>query len=68
MLNKEHTGNFISSKMVQLGLTKNEVADYLGLNSPRVIYDYIDGFKLPSLESLVLLSKLFNCLVDDMLK
>jgi len=68
MLNKERTGNYIDSKIVEYGFSKQEVADYLGLNTPRVIYDYIDGEKMPSLERLILLSELFNCLVDDMLK
>ncbi len=68
MLDKERTGNYINSKIVEFGFTKSEVADYLGLNTPRVIYEYINGFKMPSLERLVKLSELFNCLVDDMLK
>lgn len=68
MLNKERTGDFINSKIVELGLTKQYVADYLGLNTPRVIYEYINGFKMPSLERLILLSELFEVLIDDMLK
>ncbi len=67
MLNKERTGALIQEKIVEYNLTKQEVADYLGLSTPRVIYDYIDGIKMPSLERLKLLSVLFNCLVDDLL-
>ncbi len=67
MLNKECTGAIIKAKIVEYNLTKQEVADYLGLNSPRVVYDYIDGLKMPSLERLKLLSVLFNCLIDDLL-
>ena len=48
-------------------LTMEEVAEFLELTSPRVIYDWMNGIKLPSTENLLNLAKLFNVQVEDIL-
>lgn len=48
-------------------LTREKVAEFLELTSPRVIYDWINGIKLPSTENLLNLAKLFNVQVEDIL-
>lgn len=47
--------------------TREEIAEYLGLQSPRVIYDWTRGAKMPSLENLYNLSILFHVAMEDIL-
>ena len=50
-----------------LGKTRIEIAEYLELESTRVIYDWTSGIKLPSLENLLNLSILFHVSIEDIL-
>lgn len=43
----------------------DELAKNLGLRSPRVIYDWVNGVKLPSIKSFVKLSLLFQKSIED---
>lgn len=47
--------------------THEYVADFLELKSPRVIYDWTSGKKLPSIENLWNLTLLFNVRMEDIL-
>lgn len=47
--------------------TREDVADYLQLASPRVIYDWENGTKMPSTENLFNLAKLFKVQIEDIL-
>lgn len=48
-------------------LSREEVAEFLELTSPRVIYDWTSGKKLPSTENLLNLAKLFHVRMEDIL-
>ena len=45
--------------------TYEELAYNLELNSPRVVYDWVNGIKLPSLENLINICLMFNNKVED---
>ena len=47
--------------------TFDEIADFLELESPRVIYEWTKGTKLPNHENLYNLAKLLNVQCDDIL-
>lgn len=47
--------------------TREEIAEFLELTTPRVIYDWTNGLKLPSIENLLNLAKLFNVQMEDIL-
>ena len=66
-VDKKATGLNIYRLFESSKLTKEEVAEFLELNSPRVIYDWTSGNKLPSTENLFNLAKLFNVQVEDIL-
>ena len=66
-LNKRKTGANIYSLIEQSIYTREDVADYLQLTSPRVIYDWENGIKMPSTENLFNLAKLFNVQIEDSL-
>lgn len=48
-------------------LTREEIAEFLELTSPRVIYAWTTGSKLPSTEHLLNLAKLFKVRMEDIL-
>ena len=66
-LNKRKTGENIYFLIEQSKYTREDVADYLQLTSPRVIYDWENGTKMPSTENLFNLAKLFNVQIEDIL-
>ena len=66
-VDKRATGLNIYRLLENSRLTKEEIAEFLELNSPRVIYDWMNGNKLPSTENLFNLAKLFNVQVEDIL-
>lgn len=47
--------------------TREELANMLELTSPRVIYDWECGKKLPNVENLYNLSLIFNLKMEDLL-
>ena len=66
-LNRQKTGEKIYRAIEKSGLTYEEVAEELGLSSPRVIYEWTNGNKLPSLVRLVNLSLLLGVHIEDLL-
>lgn len=61
------TGLKLYRLIKESGLTYAEIAEYLELQTPRVIYDWINGNKLPSTENLYNLAELFNVQIEDIL-
>ena len=66
-VDKKATGLKLYRLLENSEFSREEIADFLGLNSPRVIYDWTNGSKLPSTENLLKLAKLFNVRVEDIL-
>lgn len=66
-VDKRATGLKIYCLLESSKLTREEIAEFLELKSPRVIYDWTNGTKLPSTENLFNLAKLFNVQVEDIL-
>ena len=65
LLNKRATGERIRQAITNSHLTYEDLAFSLELNSPRVIYNWTNGNKLPSLENLINLCLIFNNKVED---
>lgn len=66
-INKEATGLKLYRLIEQSEMTFAELAEHLELQSPRVIYDWVNGKKMPSLENLYNLAKLLNVNMEDIL-
>ena len=66
-VDKKATGLKLYRLLENSEFSREEIADFLGLNSPRVIYDWTNGSKLPCTENLLNLAKLFNVRVEDIL-
>ena len=67
VLNMDRTGKNLKKLISCSPYTFEDIANFLNLASPRVIYDWVNGIKLPSLSNLVLISKLFKVHLEDIL-
>lgn len=67
ILDKVSTGLRICSLRAKAALTHEELADLLQLKSPRVIYDWESGMKVPNAENLYNLALIFNIKMEDLL-
>ena len=66
-VDKRATGLKIFRLIESSEWTREDIADFLGLASTRVIYYWTSGLKLPSTENLINLAKLFNVRMEDIL-
>ena len=66
-LDKKLTGRRIRSLIATSIITYEEIAFRLELASPRVIYEWVAGRKLPSIENLVNLTLMFNVKIEDVI-
>lgn len=65
LLNKKAIGEKLRQFMLDNHITYEDLAYNLELNSPRVVYDWVNGIKLPSLENLINICLMFNNKVED---
>ena len=66
-LNKRETGNNLYRIINESVYSYNDIADFLELKTTRVIYEWTNGNKLPSVENLINLAKFLNVQVEDIL-
>ena len=66
-LDKIKTGLNLYHLIESSGITRTQIAEYLELESVRVIYDWTRGAKMPSLENLLNLSILLHVSIEDIL-
>lgn len=66
-IDKKATGHKLYRLIKKSEMTYAQIADYLGLKSPRVIYEWVNGTKLPSTENLYNLANLFQVQMEDIL-
>lgn len=66
-LNKKGTGLNLYQLIEDSGKSKTEIAEFLELETLRVIYDWLNGIKMPSVENLFNLAKFLNVQMEDIL-
>lgn len=66
-LNKKGTGLNLYQLIEDSGKSKTEIAEFLELETPRVIYDWLNGIKMPSVENLFNLAKFLNVQMEDII-
>ena len=66
-LDKQKIGLNIYRFLDKSPYTYEYVAEFLMLNSPRVIYEWTKGTKLPTVENLMNLANLFKVRIEDIL-
>lgn len=66
-IDKLETCKKLKSIITNSSKTMEEIADMLEFGSPRVLYDWLNGTKMPSIESLYNLSIIFEVKMEDFL-
>jgi len=67
ILDKVSTGLKLRKLRCKSVLTHEDLAGLLQLKSPRVIYDWESGMKIPNAENLYNLALIFNMKMEDLL-
>ena len=66
VLQKE-TGRQIKKLLLENGYTVKDVQNAMGFENPQAVYKWISGRSLPSLDNFVILSRLLNTSIEDIL-
>lgn len=61
------TGKNISLMRINAGMTVKNLQDVFGFATPQAIYKWQHGTALPTIDNLVVLAKVFDVTVDDIL-
>ena len=67
LLNKKSTGENIRKLILTSNFSYEDIAEFLQLNSPRVIYEWVNGEKMPSLENFINLALIFNVKLESII-
>lgn len=67
IVNRDETGVNIRKIIEKSGMTYDAFAEAIDLKSSRVIYDWINGIKLPSIDNLAKISSKFKIQLEDIL-
>ncbi len=68
LLNKKSTGENIRKMILTSNFSYEDIAEFLQLNSPRVIYEWVNGEKMPSLENFINLALIFNVKLESIIE
>lgn len=66
-IRQKETGNRIKRLLYENGYTVKDIQSAMGFENPQAVYKWISGKSLPSLDNLVILSKLLNRSMEDIL-
>ena len=66
-IHQEATGQNIKNLMEQKGYKVRQVQEAMGFENPQAVYKWLKGKSLPSLDSLLVLCKLFNVSIEEIL-
>lgn len=61
------TGNHIKQLLKKSGYTVRDIQSAMGFENPQAIYKWMSGKTLPSLDNLVILSKILHRSMEDIL-
>ncbi len=66
-INMEKTGALLKEKVAGQGYTVRDIQNYLQLSCPQPVYRWFKGKVLPSLDHLLMLSKVLKVHMEDLL-
>ena len=66
-IQQKETGKHIKELLSENGFTVREVQRVMGFENPQAIYKWISGKTLPSIDNLVILSRLLHTSIEDIL-
>lgn len=66
-IQQKETGKKIKNLLQDHGYSVRDVQDVMGFENPQAVYKWLSGKSLPSLDNLVILSKLLHTSIEDIL-
>ncbi|MDO4650366.1 MAG: helix-turn-helix transcriptional regulator [Eubacteriales bacterium] len=66
-IQQKETGRNIKSLLASRGYTVKDIQGAMGFENPQAIYKWLSGKSLPSLDNMVILSRLLNTSIEDIL-
>lgn len=67
VINLEKTGQNIKKLRIDNNMSVKDLQNLLGFESPQAIYKWQWGDSLPTIDNLVVLAKIFNVQINDIL-
>lgn len=66
-IQQKETGKQIKKLLMEQGYTVKDVQSAMGFENPQAIYKWMSGRSLPSLDNLIILSRLLHTSMEDIL-
>ena len=66
-ISPKETGENIRKLIRESGYSVRDIQDFLGFSSPRAIYKWMEGKSVPSIDSLLILSRVLGTSMEDIL-
>lgn len=66
-IQQKETGSRIKSLLRESGYTVRDIQNAMGFENPQAVYKWIPGKCLPSLDNFLILSRLLNTSIEDIL-
>lgn len=66
-IRQKETGNQIKRLLKENGYTVKDVQNAMGFENPQAIYKWMAGRSLPSLDNLIILSRILHISMEDIL-
>lgn len=66
-IQQQETGKQIKKLLTENGYTVKDIQIVMGFENPQAIYKWISGKSLPSLENIVILSRLLHTSIENIL-
>ena len=66
-IQQEATGERIRELLQSNGYTVKDIQEVMGFENPQAVYKWLSGKSLPSLDNLLILSKVLHTSIEDIL-
>lgn len=66
-IQQEATGDHIKKLLKQKGYSVKDIQSVMGFENPQAVYKWISGKSLPTLDNLLILSKVLHTSMEDIL-
>ena len=66
-IRQEETGKKIKRLLKDNGYSVKDVQNVMGFENPQAVYKWLAGRSLPSLDNLIILSRILNINIEDIL-
>ena len=66
-IQQDETGNRIKELIDSNGYSVRDIQEFMGFDNPQAVYKWLKGKSMPSLDNLLILSKVLHTSIDDIL-